>query len=138
MVDEFQDTNRLQVELIDRVAGDELFLVGDEFQSIYRFRHADVAVYRERRRQAGDEVVTLSRNYRSRPSTCWTPSTSCYRREFRRPTMPPLDARRGVRRGSRRPAGGWSCSWPTSAASTPPGSTGVPARCDWWPTASPS
>ncbi len=65
MVDEFQDTNRLQVALIDRVAGDRLFLVGDEFQSIYRFRHADVAVYRERRRDAGAEVVTLTRNYRS-------------------------------------------------------------------------
>ena len=65
MVDEFQDTNRLQVALIDRVAGDRLFLVGDEFQSIYRFRHADVAVYRERRREAGAEVVTLTRNYRS-------------------------------------------------------------------------
>ena len=65
MVDEFQDTNRLQVALIDRIAGDRLFLVGDEFQSIYRFRHADVAVYRERRRLAGDDVVTLVRNYRS-------------------------------------------------------------------------
>ena len=35
MVDEFQDTNRLQVELVELVRGDELFLVGDEFQSIY-------------------------------------------------------------------------------------------------------
>ncbi len=65
MVDEFQDTNRLQVALIDRIAGDRLFLVGDEFQSIYRFRHADVAVYRERRANAGDEVISLIRNYRS-------------------------------------------------------------------------
>jgi ATP-dependent helicase/nuclease subunit A len=67
MVDEFQDTNRLQVELIDQVAGGRLFLVGDEFQSIYRFRHADVAVYRERRAAAGAEAVSLTRNYRSRP-----------------------------------------------------------------------
>ena len=42
MVDEFQDTNRLQVELVELVRGDELFLVGDEFQSIYRFRRAEV------------------------------------------------------------------------------------------------
>ena len=48
-VDEFQDTNRLQCELIDLLARDELFFVGDEFQSIYRFRHADVEVFRERR-----------------------------------------------------------------------------------------
>ena len=51
MVDEFQDTNRLQCELIDLLAREdgELFFVGDEFQSIYRFRHADVEVFRERR-----------------------------------------------------------------------------------------
>lgn len=66
LVDEFQDTNRLQCELIDLVAGDDLFFVGDEFQSIYRFRHADVDVFRERRAQARG-VLALTRNYRSRP-----------------------------------------------------------------------
>ena len=69
MVDEFQDTNRLQCELVDLLAEDgegELFFVGDEFQSIYGFRHADVGVFRERRAQAGD-VIPLTRNYRSRP-----------------------------------------------------------------------
>jgi ATP-dependent helicase/nuclease subunit A len=68
MVDEFQDTNRLQCELVDLLARDdrELFFVGDEFQSIYRFRHADVEVFRERREQAGG-VLALTHNYRSRP-----------------------------------------------------------------------
>ncbi len=66
MVDEFQDTNRLQCELVDLLAGEELFFVGDEFQSIYRFRHADVEVFRERREQTGG-VLALTENYRSRP-----------------------------------------------------------------------
>ncbi len=66
MVDEFQDTNRLQVELVDLVRGGDLFLVGDEFQSIYRFRRADVEVYREARLAAGDDVIALDHNYRSR------------------------------------------------------------------------
>jgi ATP-dependent helicase/nuclease subunit A len=118
MVDEFQDTNRLQCELVDLLshpwsasapagrspappppdAADgtelsgmprstvpsgsappaapqeseslhpqtELFFVGDEFQSIYRFRHADVEVFRERREQVGG-VLALTQNYRSRP-----------------------------------------------------------------------
>jgi ATP-dependent helicase/nuclease subunit A len=66
MVDEFQDTNRLQCELIDLLAPEELFFVGDEFQSIYRFRHADVDVFKERRSQIGD-VLPLTLNYRSRP-----------------------------------------------------------------------
>jgi ATP-dependent exoDNAse (exonuclease V) beta subunit len=83
MVDEFQDTNRLQCELIDLISADadgggadggdgpiapaaDLFFVGDEFQSIYRFRHADVDVFRERRAASGG-VLALTRNYRSRP-----------------------------------------------------------------------
>ncbi len=71
MVDEFQDTNRLQCELIDLLSGGhggrERFFVGDEFQSIYGFRHADVQVFRERREQAGAGVLPLTMNYRSRP-----------------------------------------------------------------------
>jgi ATP-dependent helicase/nuclease subunit A len=66
MVDEFQDTNRLQTEIVDLIPSEEVFVVGDEFQSIYGFRHADVGVFRERRAQAG-EVLPLTRNYRSRP-----------------------------------------------------------------------
>ena len=68
MVDEFQDTNRLQTELVDLLSGrgTEIFFVGDEFQSIYGFRHADVGVFRERREQA-KQLLPLTLNYRSRP-----------------------------------------------------------------------
>jgi ATP-dependent helicase/nuclease subunit A len=66
LVDEFQDTNRLQCELIDLLDSEEVFFVGDEFQSIYRFRHADVQVFRERR-EASAGVLPLTENYRSRP-----------------------------------------------------------------------
>jgi len=70
MVDEFQDTNRLQCELIDFLTAGpgekSVFYVGDEFQSIYGFRHADVQVFRERRDRA-QNVLPLTRNYRSRP-----------------------------------------------------------------------
>jgi ATP-dependent helicase/nuclease subunit A len=69
MVDEFQDTNALQCELIDLLAAGgakDVFFVGDEFQSIYGFRHADVEVFR-RRRAAAPQRLALSENYRSRP-----------------------------------------------------------------------
>jgi len=68
MVDEFQDTNRLQCDLVDllRGPGAELFFVGDEYQSIYGFRHADVGVFRERRAQSA-QLLPLTLNYRSRP-----------------------------------------------------------------------
>ena len=68
LVDEFQDTNRLQTEIVDllRTPDTELFFVGDEFQSIYGFRHADVQVFRERREAVG-QPLSLTLNYRSRP-----------------------------------------------------------------------
>ena len=74
MVDEFQDTNRLQLRLIEALRGpeSELMVVGDEFQSIYGFRHADLDVFREQRRlieeSPGGEVMELSGNFRSRPA----------------------------------------------------------------------
>ena len=49
MVDEFQDTDQMQVDMIKRIAGPgacRLCTVGDAQQSIYRFRGADVSVYR--------------------------------------------------------------------------------------------
>jgi ATP-dependent exoDNAse (exonuclease V) beta subunit len=68
LVDEFQDTNRLQTEIVDllRRPETELFFVGDEFQSIYGFRHADVQVFRERR-DSVEQALSLTLNYRSRP-----------------------------------------------------------------------
>jgi ATP-dependent helicase/nuclease subunit A len=51
MVDEFQDTNRVQLDLVESLRGDEtkVFMVGDEHQSIYRFRNADLEVFRAER-----------------------------------------------------------------------------------------
>ena len=69
MVDEFQDTNPLQNELLDLVAAGNLFTVGDELQSIYGFRNADVGVFRARRdvARADGFDARLSVNFRSRP-----------------------------------------------------------------------
>lgn len=68
LVDELQDVNPLQDELIDLVADGNLFTVGDELQSIYGFRHADVEVFRRRRKAAAaaDRVQPLTTNFRSR------------------------------------------------------------------------
>ncbi len=73
MVDEFQDTNRLQVRLIESLRGPatELMVVGDALQSIYGFRHADLDAFREQREAvAADprgELIELTGNFRSRP-----------------------------------------------------------------------
>ena len=63
----------LQLRLIEALRGprSELIVVGDELQSIYGFRHADLDVFREQRRlieQRPDaELMELSGNFRSRP-----------------------------------------------------------------------
>jgi ATP-dependent helicase/nuclease subunit A len=67
MVDEFQDTNPRQLAILAALERDNLFTVGDELQSIYGFRHADVSLFQARREElAGrDASLRLSRNFRS-------------------------------------------------------------------------
>jgi ATP-dependent helicase/nuclease subunit A len=69
MVDEFQDTNVLQLEVIAPISRHAQCVVGDVQQSIYRFRDADVALLRERVRSAedakGGHACRLTVNYRS-------------------------------------------------------------------------
>jgi len=75
VIDEFQDTDPLQVEIARLLAGDRpgaLVVVGDAKQSIYRFRRAEVRLFRELTRRAeaseGGAVLHLVQNFRSRPA----------------------------------------------------------------------
>ncbi|MCB1957341.1 MAG: UvrD-helicase domain-containing protein [Rhodocyclaceae bacterium] len=72
LVDEFQDTNRLQYLWLKLLAsqgapeGARLFCVGDDDQSIYRFRGAEVGNMRDFEREFRvQEVIRLEQNYRS-------------------------------------------------------------------------
>lgn len=80
LLDEFQDTDPIQIELALRIAGGDaralgvdasydvpdgsLFVVGDPKQSIYRFRRADITGYLQTKHRLG-ETLTLSTNFRS-------------------------------------------------------------------------
>ena len=80
LLDEFQDTDPIQIELAVRIAADSgeaewqdmivppgrLFVVGDPKQSIYRFRRADIATYLCAQSLIGQNL-TLTSNFRSTP-----------------------------------------------------------------------
>ncbi len=77
MVDEYQDTNGVQNAIFNALSrGDNLFLVGDVKQSIYRFRLADPTIFLEKyhrfalweEAEPGEgRTIPLSHNFRSRP-----------------------------------------------------------------------
>jgi ATP-dependent helicase/nuclease subunit A len=74
LVDEYQDTNDIQTELVLRLFDpkrNRLFIVGDEAQSIYRFRGANVSCFAKVRgmiEERRGEAVRLAHNFRSRAS----------------------------------------------------------------------
>lgn len=70
LVDEYQDTNRLQADIVERIAGPEgnLMVVGDDAQSIYSFRGASFQnIIEFRKRFPNCRMFQLDTNYRSTP-----------------------------------------------------------------------
>ncbi|MBP5279505.1 MAG: UvrD-helicase domain-containing protein [Erysipelotrichaceae bacterium] len=71
LIDEYQDTNDLQEEFINRIAHHNVYMVGDIKQSIYRFRNANPDLFKEkyetfRKDDDLNELIELPHNFRSR------------------------------------------------------------------------
>ncbi len=68
LVDEYQDTNRLQAQLVELLASvhNNVMVVGDDAQSIYRFRGADFRnIFAFPDQFPGTQILKLEQNYRS-------------------------------------------------------------------------
>ncbi|UTH09961.1 helicase-exonuclease AddAB subunit AddA [Macrococcoides canis] len=73
LVDEYQDTNRVQESIIQAIKRDDnMFMVGDVKQSIYKFRQAEPELFMEKyssyKSGGPGKVIDLSQNFRSRRS----------------------------------------------------------------------
>ena len=70
LIDEYQDTNDLQDGFISLIERDNVYMVGDVKQSIYRFRNANPSLfmkkYAEYSANGKDELIRLPHNFRSR------------------------------------------------------------------------
>ena len=69
LVDEFQDTNRLQSDIVDQLAGHhQVMAVGDDAQCIYTWRGADFDnIMQFEERHPGAKIHKIETNYRSSP-----------------------------------------------------------------------
>ena len=70
MVDEYQDTSNIQEEFINLISNNNVYMVGDIKQSIYRFRHANPYIFRNKydnySKEIGGIKIDLLKNFRSR------------------------------------------------------------------------
>ena len=70
MLDEYQDTNDLQEEFVKLIANDNVYMVGDIKQSIYRFRNANPIIFKDKYVNYGNNIggqkIDLLKNFRSR------------------------------------------------------------------------
>ena len=70
MIDEYQDTNYLQEEFIKYISSNNVYMVGDIKQSIYRFRNANPNIFKNKydsySKEIGGIKIDLNKNFRSR------------------------------------------------------------------------
>ncbi len=66
-IDEFQDTDKIQIQIINKIADNNLYIFADPKQCIYTWRDADLEAYLDFVENQNFTYVTLDKNYRSSP-----------------------------------------------------------------------
>jgi ATP-dependent helicase/nuclease subunit A len=117
LLDEFQDTDPIQLELAVRITAEpteqtadwktlrplpgRLTVVGDPKQSIYRFRRADISQFLRAKEQIGAERATLSANFRSAsPVIAWVNETMGQLIQFEPDVQPAYEPLVAARQGA--------------------------------------
>ena len=95
LVDEYQDTNEIQYEiflpLVDELKSGNLFIVGDEKQSIYRFRDAELNLFSKTKNDimliyGQESLLTLPDSFRMAPAICFLVN-SLFKNLFNEPNL---------------------------------------------------
>lgn len=95
MVDEYQDTNEIQYEIfmpiLEYLKKGNLFIVGDEKQSIYRFRDAELEIFERTstdiaEKHGNDFIITLPDSFRMEPAICLF-TNRIFRNLFQKPNQ---------------------------------------------------
>ena len=150
LVDEYQDTNRLQAEIIDLLAVKHrnVMVVGDDAQSIFAWRGAEFTnIYEFPKRYPEAQLFKLETNYRSTPEILGLANTSIA--SNRTPVSEGAAGGQGARGISNRrwsrartssssrrlsPRGSWSCATRASVSKTSRSCTAriiIRSSCSW-------
>jgi DNA helicase-2/ATP-dependent DNA helicase PcrA len=144
LVDEYQDTNRAQFRFLELLAreSENLMVVGDDDQSIYAWRGADIQNILDFEASfPGAQVVRLEQNYRSSRNILDAANQvilhNVQRKGKKRPMRPDGSSRRSPRAGPRSPTGRTGPSRSSTGSMPRPGPWRMPFeergfRTRWW------
>jgi ATP-dependent exoDNAse (exonuclease V) beta subunit len=125
LVDEYQDTSKVQDAFLEALCAERMVRVGDVKQAIYGFRGGDPDLLRDRLAAAGEGAFRLASNFRSTPEIVSLANT------YVGQVWPLLDPSVGDLDGDQKPDAASGPSVGLVRTPAPPSSGDLPALADW-------
>ena len=125
LVDEYQDTSKVQDAFLEALGAERIVRVGDVKQAIYGFRGGDPDLLRDRLAAAGEGAFRLPANFRSSPEVVALANT------YVNQVWPQLDPMVGALDGAQVPVAAPGCPVGLVRTAAPPASGDLPALADW-------